>query len=99
MARYSIWWKFTEPVEKGGYDWAELDKVVGAADAAGLNLMLSVVQAPGWALEDLHRQAGPVPRIQLQGLGFEFVDAHARIVALSSPGGASLPVAGLTHWR
>ncbi len=55
--KQQIWWKFTEPVEKGGYDWAELDKVVGAVVEAGLNLMLSIVQAPGWALGG--REHGP----------------------------------------
>ena len=55
--KQQVWWKFTEPVEKGGYDWAELDKVVGDVSAAGLNLLLSIVQAPEWALED--RDHGP----------------------------------------
>jgi len=55
--KQQIWWKFTEPVEKGGFDWAELDKVVGDVSAAGLNLLLSIVQAPGWALEG--REHGP----------------------------------------
>ncbi len=55
--KQQIWWKFTEPVEKGGYDWAELDKVVGAVAEAELKLMLSVVQAPGWALGG--REHGP----------------------------------------
>jgi hypothetical protein len=55
--KQQIWWKFTEPVEKGGFDWAELDKVVGDVSAAGLNLLLSIVEAPGWALEG--REHGP----------------------------------------
>ena len=55
--KQQIWWKYTEPIEKGGYDWAELDKVVGDVSAANLQLLLSVVQAPGWALGG--REHGP----------------------------------------
>ena len=50
--KQQVEWSQTEPIEKGGYDWRELDKVVAAVSSAGLNLMLSVVRAPGWALGD-----------------------------------------------
>lgn len=55
--KQQILWKYTEPVVKGEYDWAELDKVVNAVNNGGLNIMLSVVEAPGWALGD--RTHGP----------------------------------------
>lgn len=48
--KQQVEWSQTEPIEKGGYDWRELDKVVAAVASAGLNLLLSVVRAPGWAL-------------------------------------------------
>ena len=48
--KQQVEWSQTEPIEKGGNDWRELDKVVAAVTSAGLNLMLSVVRAPGWAL-------------------------------------------------
>ena len=48
--KQQVEWAQTEPIEKGGYDWRELDKVVAAVSAAGVNLLLSVVRAPGWAL-------------------------------------------------
>ena len=48
--KQQVEWGQTEPIEKGGYDWRELDKVVAAVSSAGVNLLLSVVRAPGWAL-------------------------------------------------
>lgn len=55
--KQQVEWRQTEPMEKGGFDWRELDKVVAAASGAGLKILLSVVQAPDWALGD--RSYGP----------------------------------------
>lgn len=55
--KQQVEWSQTEPIEKGGFDWRELDKVVAAVSSAGINLLLSVVQAPDWALGD--RPHGP----------------------------------------
>jgi len=41
------WFRF-EP-SKGNYQWGGIDEVVNAANAAGINVLLSVVKAPGWA--------------------------------------------------
>ncbi len=55
--KQQVEWSQTEPIEKGGFDWRELDKVVTDVSAAGIKLLLSVVRAPGWALDD--RAHGP----------------------------------------
>ncbi len=48
--KQQVEWRQTEPLERGGFDWRELDKVVSACSSAGLRLLLSVVRAPDWAL-------------------------------------------------
>lgn len=55
--KQQVEWSQTEPIEKGGFDWRELDKVVAAVSSAGIKLLLSVVKAPKWALGD--RTHGP----------------------------------------
>ena len=55
--KQQVEWRQTEPIEKGGFDWRELDKVVAGVGSAGLKLLLSVVRAPEWALGD--RPHGP----------------------------------------
>ena len=55
--KQQVEWSQTEPIEKGGFDWRELDKVVAAVSSAGIKLLLSVVRAPNWALGD--RSHGP----------------------------------------
>ncbi len=55
--KQQVEWSQTEPIEKGGFDWRELDKVVAAVSSAGIKLLLSVVRAPTWALGD--RSHGP----------------------------------------
>ena len=55
--KQQVEWSQTEPIEKGGFDWRELDKVVAAVSSAGINVLLSVVRAPDWALGD--RPHGP----------------------------------------
>lgn len=55
--KQQVEWHQTEPIEKDGFDWRELDKVVAAVSSAELNLFLSVVRAPEWALGD--RAHGP----------------------------------------
>ena len=46
--KQQVEWKLVEP-EKGNYQWGDLDRIVGGARAAGLNVLLSVVKAPAWA--------------------------------------------------
>ena len=55
--KQQVEWRQTEPIEKAGFDWRELDKIVAAVRSAGVKLLLSVVQAPDWALGD--RSHGP----------------------------------------
>ena len=55
--KQQVEWRQTEPIEKAGFDWRELDKVVAGVGSAGLKLLLSVVRAPEWALGD--RPHGP----------------------------------------
>ncbi|NPV08694.1 MAG: cellulase family glycosylhydrolase [Anaerolineae bacterium] len=46
--KQQIEWKLFEP-SKGDYQWGAIDEVVDAANAAGINVLLSVVKAPAWA--------------------------------------------------
>lgn len=55
--KQQVEWSQAEPIEKGGFDWRELDKVVRDVSNAGIKLLLSVVRAPAWALDD--RPHGP----------------------------------------
>lgn len=48
--KQQVQWSSIEPVEKGGFDWAELDRVINSAHASGLNILLSVAKTPHWAL-------------------------------------------------
>lgn len=48
--KQQVTWKYIEPHQKGNFDWAELDNVVNSAHASGLNILLSVVKTPTWAL-------------------------------------------------
>jgi hypothetical protein len=46
--KQQVEWKHFEH-SKGAYEWGALDSIVGAADAAGVNILWSVVNAPAWA--------------------------------------------------
>jgi aryl-phospho-beta-D-glucosidase BglC (GH1 family) len=46
--KQQIEWKLSEP-SKGDYQWGPIDEIVNAANAAGINVLLSVVKAPAWA--------------------------------------------------
>jgi len=46
--KQQIRWEFFEP-SKGQIQWGEIDRLVDSCEAAGINLMLSVVTAPKWA--------------------------------------------------
>ena len=46
--KQQVEWKHFEP-GKGNYQWGALDEIVGAADAAGVRVLWSVVNAPAWA--------------------------------------------------
>ena len=51
--KQQVEWRQTEPIDKGGFDWRELDKIVMDVSMAGLNLLLSVVRAPDWARDEV----------------------------------------------
>jgi len=55
--KQQIRWEFYEP-SRGQYDLGSLDEVVNNANAAGINLLFSVVTSPGWARAD-GRHDGP----------------------------------------
>ena len=44
--KQQVEWKHFEAA-KGAYEWGALDEIVAAADAAGVKVMWSVVNAPG----------------------------------------------------
>lgn len=46
--RFQMAWKFVEPTP-GGYTWGRWDDLVGAYNANGLNILLSIPKAPDWA--------------------------------------------------
>jgi polysaccharide biosynthesis protein PslG len=46
--KYPVSWAQIEP-EAGQYQWADLDTVLSAASGRGLNVLLTVSDAPGWA--------------------------------------------------
>jgi tetratricopeptide (TPR) repeat protein len=46
--KQEVKWKHFEPA-KGNYQWRALDEIVGAANAAGIKILWSVVNAPAWA--------------------------------------------------
>jgi hypothetical protein len=46
--KQQIEWKLIEP-SKGNYQWGQIDEIVNAANAAGINVLLSVCKAPAWA--------------------------------------------------
>ncbi|MEM3207363.1 MAG: LamG-like jellyroll fold domain-containing protein [Halobacteria archaeon] len=46
--RIWLWWRWLEPVQ-GQIDWTPIDQQVAAAEAAGLNIMATVVSVPSWA--------------------------------------------------
>jgi hypothetical protein len=46
--KQQVEWKHFEPA-KGNYEWGALDEIVGAADAAGIKVLWSVVNAPAWS--------------------------------------------------
>lgn len=45
-------WRTLQPEEDGAYDWKLLDRVVDAANAAGLRVRLQVSTMPQWAVDD-----------------------------------------------
>jgi hypothetical protein len=48
--KQQIEWKVWEPAQ-GQIEWGEMDGIVEGARASGLNMLFSVVGAPGWARE------------------------------------------------
>lgn len=56
-AKQQIEWALYEP-SAGAVNWAPIDEMVDAMDGAGLNILLSVSSAPGWA-RDSDQEKGP----------------------------------------
>lgn len=46
--RQQVWWRDIEPWPDS-YNWGELDAIIAAANAQGIQVLLSVVRSPGWA--------------------------------------------------
>ncbi|MFC2029487.1 hypothetical protein ACFLWA_02020 [Chloroflexota bacterium] len=46
--KQQVEWKHHEPA-KGSYNWGSLDAIAAAADAAGVKVLWSAVNAPGWS--------------------------------------------------
>ncbi|MFZ5917190.1 MAG: cellulase family glycosylhydrolase [Chloroflexota bacterium] len=46
--KVQVEWKNYEP-QKGVYGWGDIERVVGACQAEGIHVLVSVVKAPGWA--------------------------------------------------
>ena len=55
--KQQIEWAVYEP-NAGSINWAPLDEMVNAMDAAGFNILLTVSSAPGWA-RDSDQEKGP----------------------------------------
>jgi hypothetical protein len=47
--KQQIQWSTIQPTSAGSYNWGNLDAAVNTANAAGLHVLFSVVQAPPWA--------------------------------------------------
>lgn len=53
--RLPIYWHLIQPDGPGTYDWADLDKVVGAAAKSRIPLAPNVLSAPRWAWDSRYR--------------------------------------------
>jgi LysM repeat protein len=49
LVKVQVRWEWIEGNGQGQYDWSWLDDVVNAAGASNLQVLASVLQAPGWA--------------------------------------------------
>ena len=68
--RVDVSWARIQPRKKGGYHWADTDRVLAAADAAGLDVLAVVGYRPRW---------GSRPNGAVQPAGFaRFVAAAAK---------------------
>lgn len=47
--KQQVRWADVQPNPGSSYNWGSLDQVVSAANASGVHVLFSVVQAPGWA--------------------------------------------------
>lgn len=56
-AKQQIEWKLYEP-SQGNINWDPIDQMVNAMDSAGVNILLTVTSAPGWA-RDSDQEDGP----------------------------------------
>lgn len=56
-AKQQIEWALYEP-SAGNINWDPIDEMVNAMDAAGLNILLTITAAPGWA-RDTDQESGP----------------------------------------
>lgn len=72
--KHQIEWKEFEP-SKGQYRWEPIDHIVHTANAAELNILLSVVKSPAWARGGRTQQDGPPVNYDDYG---DFVGAMAQ---------------------
>jgi len=47
--KQQVQWKDIQPNGAGDQNWGDLDNIVGTANVSGTPILLSLVQAPGWA--------------------------------------------------
>jgi hypothetical protein len=52
-------WQFIESVDKGQFDWAESDRIVRAANAAGIKIVARLGYTPAWAQSVVDPTAPP----------------------------------------
>lgn len=62
--KQQVRWEYAEP-EPGAIQWQEMDALVDTMSANGINLMFSVVTAPGWTRPSLGGTGGPPEDFQL----------------------------------
>ena len=85
-------WRLIEKDGKGQFDWTEADRVVGATNAAGLNIIARLDFQPAWARSD-GANNGPPDNYQDY---WDFVSAFARRY---SPGSSIGHVAAIEVWN
>jgi len=89
--RAAFYWREIEP-RPGEFDWAETDRLVGAAVAAGLDVLPVVVRSPAWAAGGDSRE-GAVPDPAA------YARFCAELVARYGPGGAATFGRPIRSWQ
>jgi polysaccharide biosynthesis protein PslG len=99
--RVAFYWRHMQPAEDGPIDFADSDRVVGAAARAGLRVFPTVVRAPAWATGgDDHE--GAVPRDPATYAAFvaELVRRYGRGGSFWASGGVRVrPIVSWQVWN